>query len=292
MTIFEELDKLSFKTITPEQFKQYVRNNSAELLTLQNDIPVYAYAGLLTLECLKTLHESYNDVKDTLQNVNAPWEVSNINDERAIHFVTESNITQSLKYLILDVGVDVNAKNNVGNTALHIACSRNFIEIVTILLHASNADINLINSRGSTPIMIAVLNNHVRLASILLKSKPLFLYTFNDVTYDVYDTVQRTGSSEMKNLFKKSKKSNQLKKKMVQSKRKTLLERKEMMSTYKWYCSSLKDDLGIRGVISFAKHMNIPVDSSMYASKTEMKQDLCNKIAKKITMMSIFKRVS
>jgi hypothetical protein len=289
MTIFEELDKLSFKHITPEQLQEYVKNNPEELFTLKDDIPVYAYAGLLSLECLRILHES---TKETLTPDRLPWEISNMSGERAIHFVTESNISKSLKYLILDVGVDANAKTNIGNTALHIACSREFPEIVTILLRASNADINSINENGLTPLMIGATRNHIGIVSILLKSNPLLIYIHNGITHDTYDIVNRIGSLEMKNLFNKYKKTKKRKVKGVISKKRMLLERKDMISTYNWYCSSLEDNLGIKGVVTFARHLGIHVDSSEYASKIEMKKELCKKIAKQITMSSIRKKLS
>ena len=56
-------------------------------------------------------------------------------------------------------GVNVNAKDNAGNTALKLASERGQTEIVKLLLDAG-ADINIGNTNDYTPLEMAILNGH------------------------------------------------------------------------------------------------------------------------------------
>jgi ankyrin repeat protein len=56
---------------------------------------------------------------------------------------------------ILDSGVDVNARNDLGETAFSFACAYNALAAAK-LLHSRGADINSIDSGGGSPLDWAV----------------------------------------------------------------------------------------------------------------------------------------
>ena len=66
----------------------------------------------------------------------------------------EEQLTLELARIVLDLGVDVNAANQRGDTALHHAIRRDF-ESVVELLAARGADLNATNERGQTPLTLA-----------------------------------------------------------------------------------------------------------------------------------------
>ena len=71
---------------------------------------------------------------------------------------------------LLDSGIDVNIKNESGDTLLHIVCSYNSnIEIVKLLLEQPNIDMNTKNYYGKTPLYLACEENHVETVKLLLK---------------------------------------------------------------------------------------------------------------------------
>jgi len=80
--------------------------------------------------------------------------------------VAESNI-QNIQHL-LDKGVDINAKNNNGETPLHIAVCKERPEVVTLLLK-NGADVNAKDDLyGFTPLHITLRNNNLNLTKLLL----------------------------------------------------------------------------------------------------------------------------
>ncbi len=65
-------------------------------------------------------------------------------------------------------GINVNTKNNHGNTALIAAASEGYTEIVECLINAK-ADINTKNKDGQTALMLASDNGHYEIV-VLLRS--------------------------------------------------------------------------------------------------------------------------
>ena len=69
--------------------------------------------------------------------------------------------------VLLASGVNVNIKDENGNTPLHHAVSANNQEIVEVLL-ANGADINIQNKDGATPLYNAVLQHNQAMVKCLL----------------------------------------------------------------------------------------------------------------------------
>lgn len=71
-----------------------------------------------------------------------------------------------LVYLLLENGADPNIENNNGETLLHKACEKGILEIVKISI--KNTDVNLQNKNGMSPIHLACKGNYSEIVSILL----------------------------------------------------------------------------------------------------------------------------
>lgn len=247
-TIFEHIDAYSLGQESKDELKDYIKTHPYDLKLVQYDISVYAYGAMLSQECLQIIHEMYStfsdDVKGTLGK---PWDIrGDQNGYSAIHYVAESNLTASLKYLTSIIGVDVNVTNNVGDTAFHIICSRGFIECAQILLHSSNPKINIINNLGYTPMALCVKNNNYKLASILLKHPVLLEYDWNNIRYDIRNNVIQTGSIEMKSVFQKHFKIKRHKIKSIQRRKQTSKKNFDIYGQYSFYCHSLNQFLGYK----------------------------------------------
>lgn len=68
---------------------------------------------------------------------------------RVVHALA-SNDNEELARFILEMGIDVNSKNDEGITALHIAL---YPEIAQLLIN-HGADVNITDNRGNTPLHI------------------------------------------------------------------------------------------------------------------------------------------
>jgi ankyrin repeat protein len=73
-----------------------------------------------------------------------------------LHFAAVNNCANMIETL-LDLGVDLNAKNDYGNAAIHLALNKNNAEFV-IALGKAGADLKIANSKGDRPLQIALLS--------------------------------------------------------------------------------------------------------------------------------------
>lgn len=81
------------------------------------------------------------------------------------------NLINKVKFL-LDLGADVNAKNQYGDTALYSAIIKNNKEIVELLLNQPGIDINIKSNDGRTALMEAASDEKRKDIVKLLLSKP------------------------------------------------------------------------------------------------------------------------
>ena len=70
---------------------------------------------------------------------------------------------------LVEIGADMNAKDNYGNTALILASDEGYTDTVSILLK-NGADVNEITKDGSTALMRASGEGHSETVSVLLKN--------------------------------------------------------------------------------------------------------------------------
>ena len=85
--------------------------------------------------------------------------------------VTDASMSLALVRILLDVKVDVNRPNWIGDTALHEAVKSGHDMIVRLLL-ARNANLNALNSKGQTPLDIARRYGYSKVVKVLVEASP------------------------------------------------------------------------------------------------------------------------
>ena len=70
------------------------------------------------------------------------------------HVFAPSGMMPAVKYLVEEIGVDVNAVDYEGNTVIHHAASRGDLEMITYLV-SKGADVTMVNRAGQTTIDLA-----------------------------------------------------------------------------------------------------------------------------------------
>lgn len=285
MSIFDKLDKFSENNINENELVKYIKDYPSQLWQVQNDMSVYAYASLLSPKCLQVIHEQYldTDTDTNTQNISSlkPWEVSGSNGYKAIHYVAELNLSKQLLYLINIVDVDINATNVDGDTALHIICYHNYTNIINILLYAGHPDINIINKDNHTPLSICVKKRHLELIRILLKMNPLFVYTNDNMSFNIIENVKASKDKEMIHLFEEFERNKRIKRRTNEKNKQLSLNKKKLVQQYHFYCDSLSD-LGYKSIIHLARSIGIDYSRSYYPETftiTDIKNDLCQKIS-------------
>jgi|Laugrespbdmm15sd_2_1035082.scaffolds.fasta_scaffold01006_7 ankyrin repeat protein len=290
-TIFEYMDRFSLGN---NELQDYIKSHPYDLKLSENDISTYAYAAMISQDCLKIIHETYLNFSDEVKSrLGKPWDIQGKETGySAIHYVAESNITSCLKYLINVVGVDVDIQDKRGDTPLHIICSRGFIEAAQILLHSSSANINIVNNLGYTAFALCVKNNHYKMVSILLRYPVLFDYNWKGRNYDIRNTVIQSGSIEMKSVFQKHFKIKRHKNQSISRKKQSSKQYFDIYGQYDFYCSSLQDSTGYKGLLALAKHLEIKFKIDDYKNKQSLKTELCEQIAKQMSKMQLVRRLN
>ena len=81
---------------------------------------------------------------------------------------------QQLVELLLARNIDINSRNDLGDTALSIACDNSKGEIVKLILNHKKCNeslVNMKNSDGKSPLHIVCANRNVQLLEILLDNE-------------------------------------------------------------------------------------------------------------------------
>jgi len=97
------------------------------------------------------------------KGLNVNWKDEDGNT--ALHILCEQQDIE-LVYLLLENGADPTIENNNQETPLHKACEKGITEIVELLI--KNENLNLQNKDGMTPMHLACKENHLKIVSILI----------------------------------------------------------------------------------------------------------------------------
>ena len=95
------------------------------------------------------------EIFNKLMESGADISITNASGLNALHLASQGNYPNMIVYLIEKYGLDVNSKDNKGNTALHWAVYMNSKQAVDYLVYY-NIDTNLRDNDGDTALEIAV----------------------------------------------------------------------------------------------------------------------------------------
>ncbi|CBY33540.1 unnamed protein product, partial [Oikopleura dioica] len=159
--------KKALRALNCEDYQEYLvescTNGSFELVQLLldlDDIPERMCA-----EKVKVVYHQYHKVN--FQRFQANGDERAAKGEMTPLMEAAYNGHEDIVTLLINHGVDINAKSSTGNTALMYACCRGHETIVHNLLCAG-ANTEIFNENGHTPLMEAASGAHVNCAKLLV----------------------------------------------------------------------------------------------------------------------------
>ncbi len=104
---------------------------------------------------------------ESVANAKVNLNATDLQLRTALHIATDQNSPNlAIIQLLIETGIDLEAKDNSGNTVLHLASEDNKLELCQILVKAG-ASLETKNGSGKTALELAKSNNHTELASFL-----------------------------------------------------------------------------------------------------------------------------
>lgn len=123
------------------------------------------------------------------------------NGDTALMKATREGVYAVVKELI-DLGVNINARNNDGNNALWFACFGNHYDLINLLL-AAKINIDNQNDNGATVLMYAASAGKKEVVKLLLQHQPnLYLQNLDD-----YKAIDFASNVEVLRILKNATKS-------------------------------------------------------------------------------------
>lgn len=110
--------------------------------------------------------------------------------------------TSFARRLLNDPRVDINAKDNCGDTILHDICWKNYSSLINIIFGRADININAQNSLGETPLMVACSYNNVSAAEALLTRDDIDLTLTDNKGGTIHEYIALTGSEYFMTLFR------------------------------------------------------------------------------------------
>lgn len=133
------------------------------LLIFQTDQMIAAEEDL----CSAVSHHNLEEVKQLVMK-GVKGNTKNFYGETPLIIAVDKGYSDIVEYLVEEIGVDVNLKDNAGNNALYIAIAWHRFEIANLLIN-NGADVNAKAENGLTPLHIAAWVGGVDIAESLIK---------------------------------------------------------------------------------------------------------------------------
>lgn len=119
----------------------------------------------------KTLFQAVKDndfeTLKRLKKEEANFEITDFINRTPLHVAVESNNFEIVQFLIVEVGVDIEAREVDGWTALYCAVKEDNPEIINLLLEVGSADFETRDNFGMTALHWAAKNNRPKAAKAL-----------------------------------------------------------------------------------------------------------------------------
>ena len=112
----------------------------------------------------------YNDIVDALiKRPDVNLNVRNENDNTPLHLAVYNGRAASAR-LLIDAGANINIPDNKQQTALHMAACNGYNDIVDALIKRPDVNLNVRNEDGNTPLDVAVMSEMERSAQLLINA--------------------------------------------------------------------------------------------------------------------------
>jgi ankyrin repeat protein len=147
----------------------------------------------------RTALENRRDVLTLLQTPDIDVNARNQNGQTPLHLAALNGRTETVNALLQAPGIDVNTVDNNSSTPLHLAALNGRTETVNALLGAPGIDVNAPNDRGGTPLHLAALNGRTETVNALLGAPGIDVNAPNDRGGTPLHFAARYGRTEIVN---------------------------------------------------------------------------------------------
>ena len=135
------------------------------------------------------------------EQLDKPIDLSKYNGNSFLHMACEHQDSLDIvKYLFSFSNVDVESKNDLGQTPLHISCKVGNYNTVQYLIEKVNAFPIARDNNNSTPMHLACENNHVDIVEFLKAHAPDSIYYKDKQNRIPYDIAEEKNSKELMNI--------------------------------------------------------------------------------------------
>lgn len=145
------------------------KNEDFSILLIKDGIDVDKYNGVYTALVASIINNMKNVAEMIINKTNDINKICKSGDT-ALHFTVRFHNNDTLKMLLNNKDININIKGYLGDTALHIAVEKNYEDTVKILL-TKTIDVDIKNDNGETAIAIANKNNNKTILSLLSNTK-------------------------------------------------------------------------------------------------------------------------
>ncbi|HEV2380249.1 MAG TPA: ankyrin repeat domain-containing protein [Terriglobia bacterium] len=152
-------------------WKSLFRSKKSRNAVISNSQPAATFGDALSEADVDALTGAFHwrqihKVRELLKNNPALAYAKSIDGESVLHLAAKANNADIAK-LALAKGIDVNTRDNRGNTPLHEAAK--FVDAIVLrVLLRKNANCSIKSDNGSTPLHFAALNGCTEAAELLL----------------------------------------------------------------------------------------------------------------------------
>lgn len=153
--------------------KIHMNAEKFDVKQLKNNIPKYLefFSKLSSKDCLiyinKKIEEDYDHISKLIKYADEENE-SILVGILGMYLDEKPNLLNTIIKKLLDLGANINAKNENGDTALNIVTYNNDTELSRFLIE-NGADVTCVNKKNESPIEFAIFNDNREIFELLLK---------------------------------------------------------------------------------------------------------------------------
>jgi hypothetical protein len=114
-------------------------------------------------------YRQVNIVRYLVNELGADVDQNSSNDLTALRIAARIGCLPLLRCLAKELGANVNQANGYGLTSLYIAAQEGLLDVVCCLVNELGADVNQVNANGATSLYIAAMNDHLSVVKYLAK---------------------------------------------------------------------------------------------------------------------------